>query len=142
MSNQDERRRAALDDVRRGLGRLGSLHLAHHVDIIVRMNGLDHRHEGDWIKSLRDALPSPREDGEAEIVVRLTISLTRDEDGTVVYTAGHGTGDFRESGKDLQELKRRIKARVLGFLAQACERGDLTPGGPDVVRFELVMPEG
>ncbi len=36
--------------------RLGELRGSHYIDVVVRINGKDVRHEGDWLKDLSVAL--------------------------------------------------------------------------------------
>ncbi len=47
--------------------RLGELRGSHYIDVVVRINGKDVRHEGDWLKDLSRALAAlaPSRGGES-----------------------------------------------------------------------------
>jgi hypothetical protein len=137
----EELRRNALEAVRSGLAGLGALGSIHHVDIVIRSDGGNLCHEGDWIKDLHRVIP-PIDPGRAEVAVHLVVSLVRDEDGTTVYQAAVGGGRIHARGKDLDEVKRSIKAEVFKFLADATSTGSLSQTGPDEIRFVLHMPTG
>jgi len=83
------------------------------------------------------------ERADVEVVIGVTVRLD-DELKTPVYSSVVGAAGprFGASGKDLPEVLRETKAKVLRYLAEQCALGNLTEGGPEIVKFVLNMPKG
>jgi hypothetical protein len=81
----------------------------------------------------------------AEVKVRIGVTVRLDnKTRTPVYSSGVGVvgPEFGVSGKDLAEVIRKTKAKVLRYLADQCVLGNLTEGGPETVKFVLDVPKG